>query len=516
MKYIIIFICLLISIIIWRKYIEFENYVDESLSYFDWKYYINNNPNILEDINSEEKAIDHYVNKGKFLNYSVYPVTYGNNKNKSYLAILAIFKNETMIIETWIKHYIWQGVDHIYLIDNDSNDNPLDILQPYIDNGYITLYQLPGKYKQMTHFKYVYEKENLRENTKWLMNIDVDEYMYCNNCDIKKELYKYDNYYVIYTQWRVFGSNNLELQPKDPRISFTLRHKNLSWHSKKYLIQTKHINLNNFHNTPHKILNIDDDKIINLPYIFMLNHYQIMSLEYFKKIKMTRGDVDYHKRDSIRQMNYFNEINKYATFRDDDLKMLTINKFYNYDNICASGTLEDRIKLILYYIDQDQHDIQINWVLDNNFNEEFNNLFKDIPNIKITNVKNSNIVDNRSKYMYVFNKNNYELLQPVQLLQKKINNIITLLENVNIYHGNKNEYIACHILSNDYNKYVSFIDKYSNKLKIYIMTNNKNIQNDFINIYNDRIIVNKNIDNYSIKEELIDIYVCNNATYFIN
>lgn len=331
MKIIIILICLIISIILWRKYIQFENYVDESLNYFDWKYYINNNPDIPEDINSYELAKEHYINTGKYLNYLVYPVTYGSNKNKSYLSILAIFKNETMIIETWIKHYIWQGVDHIYLIDNDSNDNPLDILQPYIDSGYITLYQLPGKYKQMTHFKYVYEKEKLQENTTWLMNIDVDEYMYCKDCDIKKELYNYEKYYVIYTQWKVFGSNNLELQPKDPRISFTFRHNNLSWHSKKYLIQTKHIKLDNFHNTPHKILKIDNNKIIDLPNIFMLNHYQIMSLEYFKKVKMSRGDVDYDERDNMRNLDYFNEINKHATFEDNDLKILVYKHLYKID-----------------------------------------------------------------------------------------------------------------------------------------------------------------------------------------
>jgi hypothetical protein len=49
----------------WKKYIEFENYIDKSLTYFDWKYYINNNPDIPEDINSEEKAINYYNTIGK-------------------------------------------------------------------------------------------------------------------------------------------------------------------------------------------------------------------------------------------------------------------------------------------------------------------------------------------------------------------------------------------------------------------------------------------------------------------
>jgi hypothetical protein len=329
MKQYIIILFILLFIILWKKYIDFENYVDASLNFFDWKYYINNNPDIPDDIDSEEKAKAHYESIGKFSYYHIYPEVYGMNKTKNYLSILSIFKNETLILKPWIEHYIWQGVDHIYLIDNNSDDNPLELLQPYIDSGYVTLYKLPGKYKQMGHFKYVYAKENLQSSTKWLMNIDVDEYMYCKNCDIKKTLRDYEDYYVIYTQWRVFGSNNLESQPKDPRIAFTLRHKELTWHSKKYIIQTKYINEHNFHNTPHKILDIDENKIIDEPNVFMLNHYQIMSLEYFKKVKMIRGDVDFIKRDSLRTMSYFNKINKLATFEDNDLKLLVNQHIYN-------------------------------------------------------------------------------------------------------------------------------------------------------------------------------------------
>jgi hypothetical protein len=35
----------------------------------------------------------------------------------NYLSILAIMKNEAMNLKLWIDHYIYQGVDHFYLID---------------------------------------------------------------------------------------------------------------------------------------------------------------------------------------------------------------------------------------------------------------------------------------------------------------------------------------------------------------------------------------------------------------
>ena len=55
------------------------------------------------------------------------------------LAILAIFRNEADIMEEWIEHHINEGVDHFYLINNQSTDNYSEILDKY--EGKITLYQ---------------------------------------------------------------------------------------------------------------------------------------------------------------------------------------------------------------------------------------------------------------------------------------------------------------------------------------------------------------------------------------
>lgn len=41
--------------------------------------------------------------------------TYKKENNK-YLAIIAQFKNESHIFKEWIDHYLWQGVNKIFLI----------------------------------------------------------------------------------------------------------------------------------------------------------------------------------------------------------------------------------------------------------------------------------------------------------------------------------------------------------------------------------------------------------------
>ena len=64
-----------------------------------------------------------------------------NIKKQYYLSIVAIFKNESWILEEWLNHYINEGVEHFFLIDNDSNDDYLSILKPFIDKKQVTLFK---------------------------------------------------------------------------------------------------------------------------------------------------------------------------------------------------------------------------------------------------------------------------------------------------------------------------------------------------------------------------------------
>ena len=56
---------------------------------------------------------------------------------KYYLSVVSIFKNESMILEEWINHYIKESVQHFYLVNNGSDDNFMPIINKY--KNYITL-----------------------------------------------------------------------------------------------------------------------------------------------------------------------------------------------------------------------------------------------------------------------------------------------------------------------------------------------------------------------------------------
>ena len=244
-----------------------------------------------------------------------------------YLSILAIMKNEAMNLKIWIDHYIWQGVNHIYIIDNNSDDGSIKIIEDLINNGYpITLYKLFEKHKQVEYYNFVYDKEKLQEKTKWLIVADLDEFFYCNNSKISNELKYFEDFDYISSKWRMFGSNNCIEHPKDIRISLTKRVKELNFNT-KYIFQTK-----NVYSGALQIhsLNYGYTKKIDLSEIFRLNHYPIQSKDFFEKVKMSRGDADKIESKNVRNWDYFDKYNKNTDYEDNDLKNTILNK--NADN----------------------------------------------------------------------------------------------------------------------------------------------------------------------------------------
>ena len=52
-----------------------------------------------------------------------------------YFSVCAVFKNEAVNLYEWISHYLLEGAEHIFLVDNGSEDNFVTIVQPFIDRG---------------------------------------------------------------------------------------------------------------------------------------------------------------------------------------------------------------------------------------------------------------------------------------------------------------------------------------------------------------------------------------------
>ena len=237
-------------------------------------------------------------------------------------AIIAMFKNESMVIKEWIEHYKWQGIGHIYLINNDSSDNFLPIIQPFINEGYITLYDLPEPYQQEKNYNIVFDE--VRNDMEWIISVDIDEYWFGTKCTLDEYLLnvnpKYDN---ILIDWEMFGSSGYDKQPTEIRKSF-IKRKDVpglrsvidegAWW--KVISRSSEVGRLCLHLNRHITeKNREWDPNIPSPWTQIHNdfenvrlfHYQVMSKEYWENVKMVRGDAWMNELNDSRNWKIFNE-----------------------------------------------------------------------------------------------------------------------------------------------------------------------------------------------------------------
>jgi hypothetical protein len=222
------------------------------------------------------------------------------------LSVGAVFKNEAHIMDEWIQHYLFHGVEHFYLINDGSTDDFLPIIEKYKDK--VTLFNneiVHGHGRQPIIYN-TYIKPLLHE-TKWIAILDLDEFMYSPYyIDIKHVIKKYENYSQIIVYWNHFGSNGHIEQPQTVVESFTKRAVVNKEYTGKYAwkifpqsCQSKSISQTN------KLINLDthfavvdgesknlkmDSSTISAELI--INHYAIQSFNWFMAVKATRGDAD--------------------------------------------------------------------------------------------------------------------------------------------------------------------------------------------------------------------------------
>lgn len=241
-----------------------------------------------------------------------------------YFSIGAIFKNEAHILEEWLQHYIYHGVEHFYLINDGSTDNYMPILDKYKD--YITLFdndilhEAPGR-QEIIYNTYIYPKKN---ESKWIAILDLDEFLYCPDgiIDIKYILKQREQYSEIKVNWYNFGSNNHEYQPLSVIEGFTRRapcQEGTKWYSYKGIVLTQNLQSFGIHNhtTTGQVYH-EQEKL-------RINHYSLQSLEWYLRVKGNRGDVNrwYDNNNLKRNKELFEE---YDNNEIEDLLLYEQNK----------------------------------------------------------------------------------------------------------------------------------------------------------------------------------------------
>ena len=230
-----------------------------------------------------------------------------------YLSVGAIFRNESDSIVEWIKHYLHHGVDHFYLINDNSDDDTVAKIQEFIDKGVITLYDVKEPYylgRQRNLYNRFILPHAQKKDSHWILMIDLDEYIW-SPLDIRIDRVLRNccsTLGQIQMRQYLYGSNGHIEQPESIVQHFTKRaaeHKNCY----KYFVNTDfefsslNVHHADFLDETHRT-NASVFLILDTGYL-LINHYSCQSRTFWENVKCVRGDGDAYRQ---RTMKDFEEL----------------------------------------------------------------------------------------------------------------------------------------------------------------------------------------------------------------
>lgn len=355
------------------------------------------------------------------------------------LCVCAIFKNEAHILDEWIRHYLDRGVDHIFLVNDFSNDNFQEIIDRFgskitLSHNDIVTYNL-GR-QTMIYEKYF---RPILNTTKWAAILDLDEFLYSpETTDLLSIIERYNDYSQLKIDWLHFGSSDHIYQPQSVVEGFRMRadfDTTKPYYGFKSILKADCIQGFSIHSHYMTGNSVHISYSENAPLI--INHYPIQSLTFFTNVKSARGDDNNYNQTSGRSRNieYFNshdtnniEDNRLYLQNKNTIECIKYDKLSITNDVVLAITSCNRPHLLERtlesFVKYNTYSIKETYIADDSgkvgCNDEVISKYKDILNIKpIYNKKNIGQVKSIDRmYSYITTKwifhceEDWEFLQP--------------------------------------------------------------------------------------------------------
>lgn len=243
------------------------------------------------------------------------------------------FKNVASYLPEWIEFHLMMGVEHFYLYDNNSTDNPREILEPYLREGIVTLHhwpEIPAHPGATEHCARQYGPL-----CRWIAFLDDDEFLFpVKGGKLGSALRRFEAYPAVAVHWVMFGSNGHRTRPDglvisnytmceggprntfksvvNPRLFQAAKSMHYSlYKNKMQCVNEKYLPIRNSHGVPNPT--VDHLRI---------NHYWSKSYE-DGLVKINRGKVDNWPVE--RDMVYWQE-------RDDQINRVEDTLILRYED----------------------------------------------------------------------------------------------------------------------------------------------------------------------------------------
>ena len=281
-----------------------------------------------------------------FLTLSRSPSVSHHLEKQYFFTVGAIFKNEAAIMHEWISHYLLEGADHIYLVDNGSDDEYETIVQPFIDRGQVTLMVNSKRHAQQEILhNYLLP---LRLFSEWMLAVDLDEFMYARSGTIPGILQQVpEQVACIHVPWKMYGSSGHKQQPPGSVVKGFVRRNDSGFnkgrkaffrssatseiHTHDAEIDGITVTLQIGHTCANEsacIRAAQAKKLVDSTSL-QLNHYAIQSLQWFVSTKMSRGDIASEHDENVRNFDYFTRYEDACNDIEDNDLYLKHKAFYD-------------------------------------------------------------------------------------------------------------------------------------------------------------------------------------------
>jgi Glycosyl transferase family 2 len=256
------------------------------------------------------------------------PSRVGGRALPEHFAVLGIVKNESHLIDEWLEHYLDQGADRIFLIDNGSTDDTPAKIERWRHTGRVELVSYPEQHQQQRHYWNAFRHFAINERCEWLAIADVDEFWFCKSGEtLASYLHRDTAHDALFVHWTNFGSSGHETQPASVRESL-IQHDPRLGPLPKCIFRThlpqreNDIEVHFIRNAALKRARVADRHL-------QLNHYVAQSRDFWLKVKMTRGDVFYSVQDLNALADRFQQVNAASTATCTRLRDLLLSGFHD-------------------------------------------------------------------------------------------------------------------------------------------------------------------------------------------
>jgi hypothetical protein len=138
-----------------------------------------------------------------------------------------MYRNEARYLREWIEFHLLVGFERFFLYDNGSDDEHLEILEPYIADEVVVLEHWPIRPGQHLAYedclsKRRQEAERRRHDTsrpaeeaRWIVFFDIDEFLFSpTGKPVSSVLVDFEKHPAIVVNLRLFGTSGHTTEPE--------------------------------------------------------------------------------------------------------------------------------------------------------------------------------------------------------------------------------------------------------------------------------------------------------------